>query len=379
MDYEKCPRCGADPPPGAGWCPMCGKELVRHQQHKVRGNGQGSVYQLPNGHYKAVVTTGYYLDADGHRRRRTRSKVCERKKDAVASLIALAASPRGTQPRTFQELYTAWFPTHRAGKATMDCYKAAMKYLAPIWSLPMPEITVDDLQECLDDCPHGKRTRENMRAVIGLVYKYGIPRKVVPDNLNLAPFLSVTGDAAAHRDALTDVELEKVRQAVGKVPGADQIYMLCYTGFRIREFLSLTADSYSASSQTLTGGSKTAAGRDRTVTLSPKIAPLVAALAASGGPLIKKRDGTAWGSPRAWTGAVFYPALEQIGIDNPVLDNGRRRISPHSCRHTFATLLKRVQGADKDKQELIGHASVEMLRYYQDVALEDLRSITNAI
>ena len=358
---------------------MCGKELVRHQQHKVRGNGQGSVYQLPNGRYKAVITAGYYLDADGRRRRRTRSKVCERKKDAVAALIALAASPRATQPRTFQELYAAWFPTHRAGKATMDCYKAAMKYLEPIWSLPMPEITVDDLQECLDDCPHGKRTRENMRAVIGLVYKYGIPRKVVPDNLNLAPYLSVTGDAAAHRDALTDVELEKIRQAVGTVPGADQIYMLCYTGFRIREFLALTADSYSAAAQTLTGGSKTAAGRNRTVTLSPKIAPLVAALAASGGPLIKKRDGAAWGSPRAWTGAVFYPALEQIGIDNPVLDNGRRRISPHSCRHTFATLLKRVQGADKDKQELIGHASVEMLRYYQDVALEDLRSITNAI
>ena len=33
----------------------------------------------------------------------------------------------------------------------------------------------------------------------------------------------------------------------------------------------------------------------------------------------------------------------------------------------------------KDKQELIGHASAEMLRYYQDVEIADLRRITDAI
>ena len=57
----------------------------------------------------------------------------------------------------------------------------------------------------------------------------------------------------------------------------------------------------------------------------------------------------------------------------------RHKYSPHTCRHTFATLMKRVAGADKDKQELIGHASAEMLRYYQDVNIEDLRRITDAI
>ena len=51
----------------------------------------------------------------------------------------------------------------------------------------------------------------------------------------------------------------------------------------------------------------------------------------------------------------------------------------YSCLHTFATLMKRVTGADKDKQELIGHASPEMLRYYQDVRLADLRRITDVL
>jgi hypothetical protein len=42
-------------------------------------------------------------------------------------------------------------------------------------------------------------------------------------------------------------------------------------------------------------------------------------------------------------------------------------------------LIKRVQGAEKDKLELIGHTSGEMLRYYQDVAVDDLRKITDAL
>ena len=41
--------------------------------------------------------------------------------------------------------------------------------------------------------------------------------------------------------------------------------------------------------------------------------------------------------------------------------------------------MKRVDGADKDKLELIGHTSNEMLRHYQDVSLKDLRKITDAL
>lgn len=80
--------------------------------------------------------------------------------------------------------------------------------------------------------------------------------------------------------------------------------------------------------------------------------------------------------------ALFYQVLDACGIDNPVDEQGgakRHRYTPHSCRHTFATLMKRVPGADKDKLELIGHTSQEMLRHYQDVDYQDLRRVTDAI
>ena len=79
---------------------------------------------------------------------------------------------------------------------------------------------------------------------------------------------------------------------------------------------------------------------------------------------------------------MFYDLLDALGLPNPTFDvNGQQKhtYTPHSCRHTFATLLKRVPGADKDKLSLIGHASDEQLRYYQDVNLDDLRQITDKI
>ena len=68
---------------------------------------------------------------------------------------------------------------------------------------------------------------------------------------------------------------------------------------------------------------------------------------------------------------VFRKSLEEAG--------DIRLLTPHSCRHTFATLMKSVKAPDKDKLELIGHTSTEMLRHYQDVDIEALRRITDAL
>ena len=41
--------------------------------------------------------------------------------------------------------------------------------------------------------------------------------------------------------------------------------------------------------------------------------------------------------------------------------------------------MKRIDAPSKDKLELIGHTSEEMLRYYQDVKVDDLRRITDML
>ena len=78
---------------------------------------------------------------------------------------------------------------------------------------------------------------------------------------------------------------------------------------------------------------------------------------------------------------MFYQALESCGIDNSTETRdgiAYHKYTPHSCRHTFATLMKRVKGADKDKLDQ-DHTSTEMLRHYQDTSFSDLRKITDAM
>ena len=378
----KCKRCRAEMPAGAKFCPSCGARQSAGQNPKRRGNGQGSVYQLANKRWIAIKVIGYEDAGEGKLRKLTRSKSGFRtKKDALDYLPKLEEGPR-TKPVTWGEVYAAWFPTHRAGKSTLDCYAAANKYFSGIHRLKLSEISVDDLQECMDDCPKGKRTRENMKALAGLLYKYAIPRNMAPNGLNLGQYLIVGDGETGNKDALPEDAVKRLEAKVGEVNGADYVLCQCYLGFRPGELIALDAINYNRKERAFVGGSKTDAGRDRVVTVSPKIQPIVDRLTRDkvAGPVFCASDGSAM-TIKAYR-ALFYQVLEACGIENPTEERDgikRRKYTPHSCRHTFATLMKRVPGADKDKLELMGHTSTTMLRHYQDVNFDDLRRITDVI
>ncbi len=376
----KCRKCRAEIPDESKFCMCCGAAQNVRQNPKGRGNGQGSVYQLPNKKWIAVKTIGYEPLPDGTTKRITRSKSGFRTKREAIEYLPLVGKEDKVRPTTFLQLYEAWEPTHRAGKSTMDCYRAANKYFKPIWHQRLSDITVDDLQECLDSCGKGKRTQENMKALAGLVYKYAIPRNMA--KLNMGQYLIVGGEEGSGKEGLPLEAVKSIEQAIGGVSGADYILCHCYLGFRPSEFLALDAKDYNRTERAFVGGSKTDAGRDRVVTVSPKIQPIIDCLVKDkiAGPIFCAKDGSQIGIS-AYR-ALFYGVLERCGVDNPIIDEGgvkRRKYTPHSCRHTFATLMKRVPGADKDKLELMGHTSSEMLRHYQDVSFEDLRRVTDML
>lgn len=373
-----CVKCNVSLPPGANFCPTCGKKQITSPLKKRprRGNGTGSVYKHGD-KWVVAITKGYRQTDDGPKRVVVRKGGFRTKKEALEYVPTLQAQQRRDKDLTFSQIYDLWMPTHKAGKSTMDCYKAARKYFSSVEYLRIRDIEIDDLQECIDDCPKGKRTKENMKALCGLMYKYAVPRGYVP--LNLAQYLVVGGEYGGERTGFSLEQVEQIRRASGVVPYADYILCLCYLGFRPSEFLALEVKDYAPKQKTLTGGAKTAAGKNRVVTISPKIQPIIDRLVAgrTSGALFCDENGNAFRYDR-FRDAAFYPAIAQVGIENPIV-TGKHTYTPHSCRHTFATLMKNVEAPEKDKMELIGHASPEMLRYYQDVNLADLRRITDAI
>lgn len=375
----KCRKCRSEIPDSVKFCPDCGVKQGLSRKPKSRGNGQGTAYQLPNKSWAAVRTLGYRME-NGKLKRITCSKSGFRTKKEALDYLPYLGEKAQKSPKTFLQVYDVWEPTHRAGKSTMNCYRAAKKYFEPIWHEDFAEITVDDLQECVDDCPKGKRTKENMKALAGLLYKYAIPRHMA--TLNLGEYLIVGGDSRKEKSGLPLDDVERLAKAVGEVPWADYVLCQCYLGFRPSEFLALDAANYDQKERAFVGGAKTDAGRDRVVTVSPKIQMIIDRLTANkiSGPVFCAKGKKAM-SIETYR-SVFYGVLEACGIDNPTeVRNGvtYHKYTPHSCRHTFATLMKRVEGADKDKLELIGHTSTEMLRHYQDVSFEDLRKVTDAL
>ena len=375
----KCRKCRVEIPDDCKFCPQCGAKVTLSKHTKSRGNGTGSVYKRGKV-WVAAKTTGYYIDGDGKVKRVVRTKSGFKTKREAQEYLPLLTKEPAVKDRSFKQVYDIWQPTHQAGASTMGCYSAAMNYFKPVWAQNIATITIDDLQDCMDDCPKGKRTQQNMKALCGLLYKYAIPRHLA--RLNMAEFLRVGGESGEEREGLPLHAVKALEANQDTVPNADYVLCQCYLGFRPSEFLDLDVAHYDRPKRAFTGGAKTEAGRNRVVTVSPKIQPIIDRLTKDkiGGPVFCGQDGARM--PLKTYRAIFYRVLEQCGIENPIEGEGdakRRRYTPHSCRHTFATLMKNVTASDKDKLALIGHTSTEMLRHYQDVNLEDLRKITDAI
>ena len=372
---------------------------------KLRSNGSGAVNRLADGRYRAVITLDLYADKDENgkfvTRRKTRSRICDTKKAAYQALVDLRVEYEreknsGRQPGqtpTLAEVYTAWEAWYEPNVSaqTMDCYRAAYKHLEPFHHTRMSEIGIDALQACLDKIPCGKRTKENTKTLISLLYKYAIPRRLTADGLNLGVYLRLNYDKSKEgyqRQSLTDDELRSLFALAddGDVD-AKIICVCCLMGWRPDELLSLRIEQVDLEERFIIGGSKTEAGIDRAVPIHPRIYPYIVEII--GG----RKSGFVFGNPRNGGGkrdlkryreGRFYPCLERAGIDNPKVAAGggteRRRITPHSCRHTFARLLKGVKDSPVEtKLDIIGHTDEEQLRDYMDSTLPERRDVINKI
>ena len=345
---------------------------------RTRPNGTGTAYKRGKT-WTARVVAGWRIADDGHSVPVYRTKGgFKTKRAALAHCPELLKVPKQAKRSTMQEIYALWLPSHegRVGKSTMNCYKAAWKYFAPIHFMPFADIDLDDLQECVNDCPHGKRTKENMKALAGLLMKYAIPRHQT--DMNYAEYIHTGNDEKGTHPAFSHDQIALIDEQIGITPHAEDVYCLIYTGFRPAELFSLTKDSYKDG--ILYGGIKTAAGKNRAVPVHPKIAPIIESkLSQISDFLFPKDDGTQM-SPKYFRDNYFYPVLAAAGIQPiPTKENPAHYV-PYSCRHTFANLLKDAPGSDKDKAGLMGHEDYKTTqKHYQSAEIEAFKSIINAL
>lgn len=384
-----CPKCSEPLDKLGNFCPNCGARLTPRKntrKGRTRPNGSGTAYKRGSSWYAQVTIGEKPVIRNGKpasQMIRATKGGFKKKSDALAYCAqlkdeALNRRKIEREKMTVEQVYDAWLPTHeqKVSKSTLNCYKAAWKYFTPIHAMPMLDIDLDDLQECVDECPKGRRTKENMKALAGLLLKYAIPRHL--SDLNYAEYIYTGNDAKGTHPAFSNDQIKMIDEQIGITPHAEDVYTLVYTGFRPSELFALTKSDYQDG--VLYGGIKTQAGKNRAVPVSPKLSSIISdKLSQNSDFLFPKDDGTQM-SAKYFRDNYFYPVLAAAGIQPMPTKDKPATYVPYSCRHTFANLLKNAPGSDKDKAGLMGHEEYETTKkHYQSSELDNLKVIINSL
>ena len=387
-----CPKCRKPSQDDAIFCPYCGKKLsvVKKARVKTRGNGTGSAYRRGSG-WTAQVIVDWRISADDKPLvpvKKTKSGFKTRDAALQYCPILKQSGPEESS-MTLRQIYDAWEPWYspRINSSTMAGYRAAFAYFSAISDRRITQITAGDLQACMDACPKGKRTHQNMKVVAGLLWKYARDKRIVSqvESENL-----YTGRGRSKkRDALTEIEVEKIRQAIGSERYAEYIYVLCYLGYRPGELLELRKDQVIEHKGRLflIEGKKTEAGINRTVPVHQKIEDIIRSrLYVPGTDLVfpqytftrisKKNPvplflGFRQMSDNYLRENVFKPMMARLGIASGKV--------PYAARHTFTNKLKDASGADIDKAALAGHSDYTFTQTkYQSTDLDELLAVVDS-
>ena len=372
---------------------------MQKRRQKSRGNGTGCAYYSRKYRYwVAQVVVGYRplppFDPDNPDNQRQRVPIKKTKggfktrDDALTYCRTLKNENEPKKKYTLQEVYNLWEPWYTPRVASMAGYKAAFNHFKPLHGEIIDQITPGDLQACMDDCKAGKRTHQMMKVTAGLIWAYatdhGMVEKKITDNL-------YTGKGRSQkREALTEEEVESIRQAIGTYRYAEYIYCLCYLGYRPGEMLELRKDQVIEDKDRLflVEGKKTEAGRDRIVPVHQKIEPIIRdRLFVPGTDLIfpqlvhskiSKKNPIPLllemkeMSDSYFRESVFKPMMAALGIAEGKV--------PYGARHTFSNKLKKAAGEDIDKAALMGHSNYTFTQTaYQSTDLDELKAVVDSI
>ena len=365
-----CKKCKKEIPDWSVFCNLCGAKQLRERSTKKRGNGQGTVYKDKNGKWIAEYTIGWDEDNGTLSRRKRKKRGFATKNDALAYIPQLKQDlPQQDMNVKFKDLYKKWLDGHteKVTQSTINCYKSAYKYFSSLYYVEIAKIRTEHMQKCIDECPHGKRTKENMKALGTSLWRYAMQLDIV--DRNYAEYIYIQKEDKAEKIAFSKAQLDIMWANVDKVPNIKYVLVLCYTGMRLSEMLGAMTDSYDPKEGFFVTGVKTDAGKNRVITISPKIRPFFAEFG-------QKKHLFTNLSAKKFRSDIYYPALQALDLD-ALDDKGDHIYTPHCCRHTFATLMKNVDAPPTDKQKLIGHSKFEMTAHYTHTDLDSLKKITD--
>lgn len=272
---------------------------------------------------------------------------------------------------TFRQLYQEWLRSRaqKLGASSRSAMTAAYRYCAPLEQSRYREIKSYQMQYCIDTCGKGYATQGAIRNLLRHLDRFAKELDII--DKSAAELLTVEPTPPTTRTVFTEEEIAAVHRHAAE-PWADSILFLLYTGFRISEMLNLRTEDVDLQTDIMIGGTKTEAGRRRTVPIHPQIKTIVAKRYAA------SRSGYLFEYKGKKLSTTQYRRLW-----NPLMETLSMSHTPHECRHTFRSLLDSAGANKVCIDRMMGHVSLGTgERIYTHKTIDELKSnlllITNS-
>lgn len=340
-------------------------------------NGFGTVYKLPGNRRRPWIARKTAKRKKGEPAQYLTIGYYETREEAMEDLIAYNKKPIGkARNKTLQELYDGWSRRHYRAltKSAQNGYRAAWNRLKVLADEEVRDIRRSDLQEIVEkmiDKGLSRSTMEKFKTLGVMLWEEAMGDDIV--DRNYASLITLPPARKAKKPTFTDLEVKTIENLAesGDI-WAQTAMILLYTGMRVGEMVILTRFNVDLDNWVITGGIKTDAGEDRPVPVHDKIKGYIKYWYDTGGPRLIHRDGQPI-SVHYYRASIFYPLLERAEIKR-----GKR--TPHSTRHTFATMLDRAKVNTKHIQDLMGHSDyATTANTYTHPEIEELRKSISAI
>lgn len=345
-----CISCHQEIPEGSLYCNHCGKrqrgQPARRRPKARRAKGSGSIVRIKglSRPYRARYrgqNLGYFASTAA----------------AQAAIDAAMATGPDLEYRnyTMQQVYDA-VTSDRDWASKSAKYKAdtqsSWNYMYELHGRLARDVRKEDFQNIIyraQDEDKSQSHQLKLRVLAKKLCLFCVQHGI--HSVNYSEGLKVSNNIKTQRIPFSDDDLRTI-YAHRQDRAAAIIWFLCATGCRPGELGKIVKDDRIDAQRRgiWLAGSKTAAGRNRFVSVDPvtwEIFMRFYRAAAPGAPIFTGKNGGPW-DVASFRRYEFYPELESLGIP-PC------KYILYSCRHTFATLAER-SGVDKAAlQRAMGH------------------------
>ena len=381
----QCIKCKAVLPEGSIFCNVCGKKqtaTVRKTRTHKRASGMGTITKD-----KRYKNRPYVVRAPS-----TATGMCRvyigAYPDMKSAQAALEDYMRNGRPTlynaTLADIYDLWSEVHfeHVGPDSVKLYTYMWKRFAPIQRIKMTEIRTIHFQDIINKAT-SRSAAETLKTMALQFCKFSMENDLI--SKNYAEFIKLPKFEKKEKIIFSDEQIGILWKHTDD-KRTQAILSMIYMGFRIGELLMITPADVFFDEGYVISGEKTEAGKKRVIPFPPMI-PEIKSFFVEWGREVPQ-DVPLWDMTNAkFRNDVFYATLIELGMVKASPRKGKMgydfeddaHLTPHSTRHTFASLSSKSGMRPEELQKIIGHANFQTtanVYIHKDIdALKDAMSV----